>query len=99
MLLADVLGRLWTDRRVAYLEGVRLVVVREVTGDAVQVAVDPIGVSAGNRVLVATEEAARDATGGIPVDAAIVGLVAGMDEWPMSEHHRSTVEARSGARS
>lgn len=80
MHVGEVVGRIWTDSHVPSLKGHRLVMVRIDGNSPIVVGVDLIGVSAGNRVLVTTDEAAQRAVGGdAPVDAAIVGLVAGMD--------------------
>lgn len=80
MLLAEVVGRLWTDRQVHDLDGRRMVIVRDLSTEATHVAVDLIDVAAGNTVLVATDEAARSAASNPSVDAVIVALVAGMDQ-------------------
>jgi len=82
MLIAEVLGRVFSDRQVADLERRRLVLVRELAGGASVVAVDLIDVGAGDRVLVATDEAARTAAGAGAVDAAIVARVSGADVLP-----------------
>lgn len=79
MLLAEVVGRVWSDRQVPGLDGRRLVEVREVGSGTTHVAVDLVEVSAGNRVLVATDEAVQQALPGVPADAAVVALVAGTD--------------------
>jgi ethanolamine utilization protein EutN len=80
VILGEVVGRLWSERQVAGLEGRRLVTVR-VGSEPALVAVDLVEVSAGNVVLVATDEAAQAAAGGDAggVDAAVVSLVAGAD--------------------
>jgi ethanolamine utilization protein EutN len=82
MLLAEVLGRVWAERQVADLDGRRMVLVRELSTSATHVAVDLIGVAAGNTVLVVTDDAAQTAVGGAAVDAAVVALVAGADQLP-----------------
>ncbi len=82
MLLAEVLGRVWSERQVPDLDGRRMVLVRELSTSAAHVAVDLIDVAAGNTVLVATDDAAQTATGGAAVDAAVVALVAGADRLP-----------------
>jgi ethanolamine utilization protein EutN len=81
MLLAEVTGRLWTERQVGGLESRRLVTVQPAGGEQTLVAVDLIDVAAGNVVIVATDEAAQAAAGGdaAGVDAAVVALVAGAD--------------------
>jgi microcompartment protein CcmK/EutM len=79
MLLGEVVGRIWFARQIPELEGRRMVVVRDESTDGVHVAVDLIGVSRGNRVVVATDEAAVTAADA-PVDAVVIALVSGMDE-------------------
>jgi ethanolamine utilization protein EutN len=82
MLLAEVLGRVWAERQLPDLDGRRMVLVRELSTSATHVAVDLIDVAAGNTVLVATDDAAQTAVGGAAVDAAVVALVAGADQFP-----------------
>lgn len=79
MLVARVLGRVWSDRQVPGLDGHRMLVVRDLGSDTIHVAVDLVDATAGNTVIVATDEAAQAQLGGVPVDAAIVALVAGTD--------------------
>lgn len=79
MLLAQVVGRVWSDRQVNGLDGHRMVVVRELGSEATHVAVDLVDTAAGNTVIVATDEAAQVQLGPSPVDAVVVALVAGMD--------------------
>lgn len=84
MLLAEVTGRLWSERQVAALETRRLVTTRPLDGEETLVAVDLVDVAAGNVVLVATDEAAQAAAGGEGgVDAAVVALVAGADAFEL----------------
>jgi microcompartment protein CcmK/EutM len=78
MRLGEVTGRVWNDRQIAGLDGRRFVLVRELEGRGLHVAVDLIEVAAGDVVLVATDEAARSAAGA-EIDAAVVALVAGAD--------------------
>jgi ethanolamine utilization protein EutN len=82
MLLAEVLGRVWAERQLPDLDGRRMVLVRELSTSAAHVAVDLIDVTAGNTVLVVTDDAAQTATGGAAIDAAVVALVAGADQLP-----------------
>jgi microcompartment protein CcmK/EutM len=82
MLLAEVLGRVWAERQLADLDGRRMVLVRELSTSATHVAVDLVDVAAGNTVLVVTDDAAQTAVGGAAVDAAVIALVAGMDQPP-----------------
>jgi ethanolamine utilization protein EutN len=82
MLIGEVLGRVFSDRQIADLERRRLVLVRELGDGASVVAVDLIDVGVGNHVLVATDQAAREASGAGAVDAAIVARVSGADVLP-----------------
>lgn len=79
MLLGDVVARVWTDRQLDGLHGQRMVQVRDRDNDSSLVAIDLIGVSVGNRVLIATDEAAQAVCRG-PVDAVVIALVAGVDQ-------------------
>ena len=82
MLLAEVLGRVWSERQLPDLDGRRMVLVRDLSTSAAHVAVDLVDVTAGNTVLVVTDDAAQTATGGAAIDAAVVALVAGADRLP-----------------
>jgi len=84
VILGEVVGRVWNDREIPGLHGRRLLLVRDLAGNAQLVAVDLVEVGAGDVVLVAQEEAAQ-AAAGAPVDAAVVALVAGGDELPGRE--------------
>lgn len=79
MQLGEVVARVWSDRQLEGLHGYRMVQVRDRDNEQSFVAVDLIGVSVGNRVLVCTDEAAQTVCRG-PVDAVVVALVAGVDE-------------------
>jgi len=86
MLVATVVGQVWSTRKERTLEGLRLLVVqpftlRNETAETV-VAVDTIGAGVGERVLVVFGRAARHAIGKGPdvgFQSAIVGVVDGMD--------------------
>ncbi|MBW3606615.1 MAG: hypothetical protein KY460_17245, partial [Actinobacteria bacterium] len=71
MLVARVLGRIWSDRQVDGLNGHRMLVVRDLGSGATQVAVDLVDAASGNTVLVATDEAAQVQLPGTPVDAVV----------------------------
>ena len=89
MFLGRVIGEVWATRKVADLEGKRLLVVEQVDlpqgrkADMVTpvVAADPIGAGPGEHVIVAFGKAARVACGGdgdYAFEAAVVGIV---DDW------------------
>lgn len=74
MLLGQVTGKVWATKKSAALTGQVLLTVD--VGGATLVCADCVGAGEGERVLVSTGGAARTAAGaGIPVDAAIVGIV------------------------
>lgn len=75
MVLGEVLGQIWATRQIPQLDGRRVVVVRDPATSEVHAAVDLIGVSVGNRVLLTLDDAAIAALGGAPLDAAVVALV------------------------
>jgi ethanolamine utilization protein EutN len=82
MKLGRVVGKVWSERKVATLEGVRLLVVQPVTGDGrdsgrLLVAADPRGAaSSGDTIVYVTSTDAVDAfPGDTPVNASVVMLV------------------------
>ena len=84
MYLATVIGQVWATRKETTLSGLRLLVVKPwKTGKpedntTTMVAVDPIGVDLGERVLVVMGRAARHSIGkghDIGFQCAIVGVV------------------------
>jgi len=90
MFLGRVIGEVWATRKVADLEGKRLLVVHpeDPRGDprlrkvTPVVAADPLGADLGERVVVAFGKAARVACGGdgdYAFEAAIVGIVDDVD--------------------
>lgn len=90
MLLGRVLGRVWADRQLPGLRGRRFVLVEDASTGARVVAVDLVDCGRGATVLVASDEAAQAAAGEQSVDAAVVALVADLDE---PEPARRAVEA------
>lgn len=87
MLVASVVGTVWSTKKDASLEGLRLLVVRPVTTDGkdsaeTMVAADTIGAGIGERVLVVFGRAARHAIGkghDIGFQTAVVGIVDRME--------------------
>ena len=82
MKLGRVVGKVWSERKVATLEGVRLLVVQPVSSDGrdsgrLLVAADPQGAaSGGDTVVYVTSTDATDAfPGDTPVNACVVMLV------------------------
>ncbi|HSK60015.1 MAG TPA: EutN/CcmL family microcompartment protein [Actinomycetospora sp.] len=80
MILGEVVGRVWSEREVDGLGGLRMVIVREPGSEQRHVAVDLLDAGTGTTVLLATDEAAAAVTGRSCVDAAVVALVAGWDQ-------------------
>jgi ethanolamine utilization protein EutN len=91
MLLATVVGQVWATQKDATLEGMRLVVVRpfvraegggESPSAETLVAVDPLGVGNGERVLVVFGRAARHVIGrghDIGFQTAVAAIVDGIE--------------------
>ena len=90
MFLGRVRGEVWATRKLADLEGLRLVVIEALDEGndpaALKVtpviAVDPLGAAVGERVVVAFGKAARVACGGDgdkAFEAAVVGIVDELD--------------------
>ncbi len=74
MLLGQVTDKVWATKKSPALTGQTFLTVR--TGETTIVCADCVGAGAGETVLIATGSAARVAAGeGIPVDAAIVGII------------------------
>jgi len=78
VILATVVARVWADRKVEQLHGVRMMACKAHDDRALTVAIDLVEASIGARVLIATDQAATDLAG-CPADAAIVALVADTD--------------------
>jgi ethanolamine utilization protein EutN len=107
MFLGRVIGEVWATRKVADLEGKRLLVIEAVDQrDAPLakkvtpvVAADPIGADLGERVVVAFGKAARVACGGdgdYAFEAAVVGIVDDFNVPGAPESWRSEIlEGRS----
>ena len=82
MIIGEVIGNVWATRKEDSLSGLKFMVVKRL--DPVKpeetegfVAVDFVGAGIGERVLVATGSAARNALDNpnVPVDATIVGII------------------------
>ena len=90
MFLGRVIGEVWASRKLADLEGKRLLVVEALDEARAPgapkvtpvVAADPLGAGLGEHVLVAFGKAARVAFGGdgdFAFEAAVVGIVDDFD--------------------
>ena len=74
MLLGQVTGKVWATKKSPGLTGQAFLTVR--VREGVLVCADCVGAGEGEQVLIATGTAARVAAGsGVPVDAAIIGIV------------------------
>lgn len=110
MFLGRVVGEVWATRKMADLDGKRLLVVealderRDPSAPKVTpvVAADPLGAALGQRVIVAFGKAARVACGGdgdYAFEAAIVGIVDDFDipKAPPAWRENSGGEPRASA--
>ena len=78
MVICKVIGHVWATKKTEDLEGVKLMVVREVHGrKATSVAADIVGAGIGEQVLTVSGSTARKVFGrdDIPIDMAIVGII------------------------
>lgn len=74
MLFGQVIDSIWATKKASALTGQAFLTVQ--VGDTTLVCADCVGAGPGERVLIATGGAARVAAGeGIPIDAAIVGII------------------------
>ena len=81
MIIGEVIGNVWATKKYDGLEGLKFLIVKTETNGKM-VAFDAVGAGIGEKVIVATGGAAitiykmQDR----PVDAAIIGIIDGMDE-------------------
>ncbi len=75
MLLGDVVARVWPERQLDGLAGKPLVLVREVAGAQLHVALDLIDAGVGTRVMLMTGEPAQRIAGDVPADAVVTAIV------------------------
>lgn len=81
MIICEVIGHVWATKKEETLNGMKLMVVRQLeTGQkqpSVFVAADVVGAGIGERVLVVSGSTARRAFGkdDVAVDCAIVGII------------------------
>ncbi|WP_274952669.1 EutN/CcmL family microcompartment protein [Angelakisella massiliensis] len=81
MIICEVIGHVWATKKEETLNGMKLMVVRQMeTGQKqppVFVAADVVGAGIGERVLVVSGSTARRAFGkdDVAVDCAIVGII------------------------
>ena len=78
MIICRVIGHVWATKKEPRLEGLKLMVVREETGNrkGTYVAADAVGAGIGERVLVVSGSTARGVFGNdVPADMTIVGII------------------------
>ena len=81
MIIGEVIGNVWATKKYDGLEGLKFLIVKTETHGKM-VAFDAVGAGIGEKVIVATGGAARTIykMQDRPVDAAIIGIIDGMDE-------------------
>ena len=79
MIICRVIGHVWSTKKDPELEGLKLMVVRDLHNgkDSTYVAADVVGAGVGEDVLVVSGSTARKAFGrdNVPADMAIVGII------------------------
>ena len=81
MIIGEVIGNVWATKKYDGLEGLKFLIVKTETNGKM-VAFDAVGAGIGEKVIAATGGAARTIykMQDRPVDAAIIGIIDGMDE-------------------
>ena len=81
MIIGEVIGNVWATKKYDGLEGLKFLIVKTETNGKM-VSFDAVGAGIGEKVIVATGGAARTIykMQDRPVDAAIIGIIDGMDE-------------------
>ena len=76
MVLGQVVGTIWGARQTLGLAGIKLTIVRTISGREV-VAADRLGAAVGQTVMVANGSRVRDLVydGGVPVKTVLIGIV------------------------
>lgn len=111
MMLATVLGQVWSTKKDATLSGLRFLIVQPYTSDGrasaeTLVAVDPLGAGIGERVLVVFGRSARHAIGrghDIGFQCAVAAIIDGGELadgrhiGPVAELDRPAHEARAAS--
>lgn len=82
MILAKVISNVWATRKAEKLNGLKFLLVEELTGDESRtgkriIAVDIIGAGIGDRVIISIGSSAREMFNDerIPADAVVVGII------------------------
>ena len=99
MLMGRVVGEVWATRKEPRMDGLRLVIVKQVdlvgaVGETYVIAVDAVGAGLGARVLVCQGSSARqtESTNGKPVDAVVMAIV---DDWHVEDRDWVAFDART----
>ncbi len=81
MIIGEVIGNVWATKKYDGLEGLKFLIVKTETNGKM-VAFDAVGGGIGEKGIVASGGAARTIykMQDRPVDAAIIGIIDGMDE-------------------
>ena len=79
MIICKVIGHVWSTKKEAQLEGLKLMIVKDMHNgrNTTYVAADVVGAGVGEDVLVVSGSTARKAFGrdNVPADMAIVGII------------------------
>ena len=82
MILAKVISNVWATRKAEKLNGLKFLLVEELTGDESRtgkriIAADIIGAGIGDRVIISIGSSAREMFNDerIPADAVVVGII------------------------
>lgn len=91
MIICKVIGHVWSTKKDSELEGLKLMIVRDLHNgkNTTYVAADVVGAGVGEEVLVVSGSTARKAFGrdNIPADMAIVGIIDTVEMQRSSEKH------------
>ena len=81
MLIGEVIGNVWATKKYDGLDGLKFLIVKTEDNKRM-VAFDSVGAGIGEKVIISTGSSARNALNmrDVPVDAAIIGIIDGMDE-------------------
>lgn len=80
MIIGRVVGNVWATRKCDVLNGLKFLIVKLEDGNKI-IACDNIGAGVGDRVLVTQGSSARKTVTyqEVPIDAAIIGIIDGIE--------------------
>ena len=80
MLIGEVIGTVWATKKYDGLDGLKFLIVKTEYNKRME-AFDSVGAVIGEKVIISTGSSARNALNmrDIPVDAAIIGIIDGID--------------------